>query len=96
MRLQPLLQAAVGRWRARAVPRRRLAGAALAGGRAVVIGDRAGLSQALDNLIVNAIEHGGPSIVVEARRGGTGCASRSPTPAALRGRPSRGATARPR
>jgi signal transduction histidine kinase len=32
------------------------------------LGERSGLSQALDNLIVNAIEHGGPSIVVEARR----------------------------
>ena len=29
-------------------------------------GDRAELSQALDNLIVNAIEHGGPLITVDA------------------------------
>ena len=37
-------------------------------GRAVVNGDRCALAQALDNLIVNAIEHGGPTIVVAARR----------------------------
>ncbi|HWW68229.1 MAG TPA: HAMP domain-containing sensor histidine kinase [Solirubrobacterales bacterium] len=68
VRFQPLLQVSVGRWRARAA----MGGGSLelrwrAGG-AVVIGERCGLSQALDNLIVNAIEHGGPSIVVEARR----------------------------
>ncbi len=66
--VRPLLEAAVARWRT---------GAGLAGGslelhwrtgRALVSGDRAGLAQALDNLIVNAIEHGGPVIVVEARR----------------------------
>lgn len=65
--LQPLVRDAVGRWRARAV----MVGGSLelrwrAGG-AAVVGERLGLSQALDNLIVNAIEHGGPSIVVEAR-----------------------------
>ena len=36
--------------------------------------DRCELAQALDNLIVNAIEHGGPEIVVEARLpGGAFC-----------------------
>lgn len=71
VRFQPLLQASIGRWRARAA----MGGGSLelrwrAGG-AVILGERSGLSQALDNLIVNAIEHGGPSIVVEARcRGG--------------------------
>ena len=35
-------------------------------GRAIVSGDRSALAQALDNLIVNAIEHGGPTIVVAA------------------------------
>ena len=35
----------------------------------MVEGDRCALAQALDNLIVNAIEHGGPEIVVEARLG---------------------------
>jgi signal transduction histidine kinase len=61
-----LLEAAVGRWRARAA----LAGGSLSlrwrAGDAAVHGDRCQLARALDNLIVNAIEHGGPEIVVEA------------------------------
>ena len=66
-----LVEAAVRRWRARAG----IAGGSLRlrwrAGRALVEGDRTELGQALDNLIVNAIEHGGPRIVVEARpRGG--------------------------
>jgi signal transduction histidine kinase len=36
-------------------------------GEALVNGDRSALTQALDNLIVNAIEHGGPTIVVAGR-----------------------------
>jgi signal transduction histidine kinase len=63
-----LLRAAVGRWQARA----RLADCSLElrwnAGRATVHGDANALAQALDNLIVNAIEHGGPSIVVATRR----------------------------
>ncbi|HMB52963.1 MAG TPA: ATP-binding protein [Thermoanaerobaculia bacterium] len=62
-----LVEAAVRRWRSRAS----VAGGSLSlrwrAGRAVVEGDRAELGQALDNLIVNAIEHGGPAITVEAR-----------------------------
>lgn len=65
-----LVEAAIGRWRSRA---------GLAGGRIelrwraglpLLRGDRAELSQALDNLIVNAIEHGGPMITVDASRRG--------------------------
>lgn len=63
-----LAQAAVGRWQARA----KLSDGSLElrwnAGRAIVNGDRRTLTQALDNLIVNAIEHGGPTIVVAARR----------------------------
>lgn len=63
---RPLVEAAVGRWRARA----NLVGDSLAmhwrAGGAIVDGDRTAVSQALDNLIVNAIEHGGPSIDVDA------------------------------
>lgn len=62
-----LVLAAVERWREPACG----AGGVLelrwnAGG-ATVGGDRFALAQALDNLIVNAIEHGGPTIVVSAR-----------------------------
>jgi len=70
--LRPLLEAALRRWRGRAGQ----AGATLSlrwrAGRAAVLGDRIELAQALDNLIVNAIEHGGPSISVDVRpyRGG--------------------------
>jgi signal transduction histidine kinase len=63
-----LLRAAVGRWQARA----RLADGSLelrwnAGRQASVHGDPNALAQALDNLIVNAIEHGGSEILVEVR-----------------------------
>lgn len=66
--VEPLLHAAAERWTARA---------ALAGGSfelrqmaagARVHGDRCELAQALDNLLANAIEHGGPEIGLEARR----------------------------
>jgi signal transduction histidine kinase len=65
--IRPLLVSAVGRWKGRAA----LAGSSLdlhwEAGEAAVIGDRCAFAQALDNLIVNAIEHGGPAIVVTAR-----------------------------
>jgi signal transduction histidine kinase len=65
-----LVEAAVGRWQARA----KLGDGSLElrwnAGVTSVLGDRRTLAQALDNLIVNAIEHGGPSIVVSARRRG--------------------------
>jgi signal transduction histidine kinase len=64
---RPLLEAAVGRWRARAA----LAGDSLAlrwqAGEPTVVGNRCELGQALDNLIVNAIEHGGSEVIVETR-----------------------------
>lgn len=65
--VRPLVEAAVERWKARA----NLIGDSLtlqwqAGGVAVD-GERSELSQALDNLIVNAIEHGGPSIFVDGQ-----------------------------
>jgi signal transduction histidine kinase len=64
---RPLLGAAVGRWKGRAA----LAGGSLSlrwqAGEATIDGDRCAIAQALDNLIVNAIEHGGPEVVVEAR-----------------------------
>jgi signal transduction histidine kinase len=63
---RPLLRAAVYRWKARAS----LGGGSLElrwrTGEALVAAERFDLAQALDNLIVNAIEHGGPAILVEA------------------------------
>jgi len=70
VRIQPLLRESVGRWRARAAMGAGSLELRWRAGGAVVMGERAELSQALDNLIVNAIEHGGPEIVVEARRQG--------------------------
>jgi signal transduction histidine kinase len=74
--VRPLLDSAVGRWRSRAA----LAGGSLRlrwqAGEAIVDGDRCELAQALDNLIVNAIEHGGPEIVVAVHtRDGRLCVS---------------------
>jgi signal transduction histidine kinase len=63
--VRPLVDAAVARWRARV----RQHGGALSvrwtAAEAAVLGDRCALAQALDNLIVNAIEHGGPQVVLE-------------------------------
>jgi two-component system sensor histidine kinase FlrB len=67
--VRPLLDSAVGRWRARAA----LAGGSLAlswqAGEVAIAADRAAVAQALDNLVVNAIEHGGPEVVVEVSTG---------------------------
>jgi signal transduction histidine kinase len=68
--VRPLLAAAASRWR----PRVALGGGSLrvcegsAAGEAVVIGDRCLLAQALDNLLANAVEHGGPEIAVGTAR----------------------------
>jgi signal transduction histidine kinase len=66
---RPLVEATVGRWRARAA----LTGSSLSlrwrAGAAGIAADRCAVAQALDNLVVNAIEHGGPEIVVEPRVG---------------------------
>jgi two-component system sensor histidine kinase FlrB len=62
-----LARSAVARWQARA----QIAEGSLElrwnAGEALISGDRSALAQALDNLIVNAIEHGGPTIVVAGR-----------------------------
>jgi signal transduction histidine kinase len=72
LRVRPLLESAVARWRRRAD----LAGGSLElrwrAGDPVVCGDRSGMLQALDNLVLNAIEHGGARIVVEATSGDAG------------------------
>lgn len=60
------LEAAVRRWQGRAA----LAGATLRlreeCAEVTVSGDRGAISRALDNLIVNALEHGGPRVLVGA------------------------------
>jgi K+-sensing histidine kinase KdpD len=64
---RPLLEAAAARWRARAA----LGGSSVRlrwrAGEAELLGDRCLLAQALDNLVVNAIEHGGPEVVLAAQ-----------------------------
>jgi two-component system OmpR family sensor kinase len=65
--VEPLLDSAVSRWQSRAAR----SGSSLIlrwrAGEATVDGNRCEIAQALDNLIVNAIEHGGPEIAVDAR-----------------------------
>ncbi|MGB7587890.1 MAG: hypothetical protein WBM00_04200, partial [Solirubrobacterales bacterium] len=65
-----LVDSSVRRWRTRTT----LSGGSIAldwnAGGAVVDGDSFELARAVDNLIVNAIEHGGPAIAVEAHRHG--------------------------
>ena len=65
-----LVGAAVGRWRARATLGEGSIALRWQGGGAPVIADPVRLSQALDNLIVNALQHGGPNVIVEARTAG--------------------------
>lgn len=65
--VRPLLDAAVRRWRARVSLAEGSLRLRWRAGDAVVCGRRVELSQALDNLIVNAIEHGGPRISIDAR-----------------------------
>lgn len=64
LEVRPLLEAALARWQARAG----LGGSSLRlrwrAGEAVVLGDRCLLAQALDNLVVNAIDHGGAEVVL--------------------------------
>jgi two-component system, OmpR family, sensor histidine kinase TctE len=65
--LRALLDSAARRWRSRV----NLGGGSLRlrwrAGEAFICGRRVELAQALDNLIVNAIEHGGPRISIDVR-----------------------------
>jgi signal transduction histidine kinase len=65
--VRPLVESAVRRWKGRAA----LAGGSLSlrwqAGEAAIDGDPGEIAEALDNLVVNAIEHGGPAVAVEAR-----------------------------
>ena len=62
-----LARMAVARWQARVQVAEGSLELRWNAGEALVSGDRSALAQALDNLIVNAIEHGGPTIVVAGR-----------------------------
>jgi signal transduction histidine kinase len=68
----PLLYSALARWQARALA----AGASLslpaAAGAATIDADPLEIARALDNLIANAIEHGGSEILLEASEGDRG------------------------
>ena len=69
--IRAIADAAVGRWGHRA----NHAGGSIVlrwrAGDAAVIADPSRIAQALDNLIANAIEHGGPNVVVDARASGS-------------------------
>ena len=90
--VRPLLESAVGRWQGWAGSDGGALSLRWRAGEAMVEGDGCELAQALDNLIVNAVEHGGSEIVVEARvrRGRLRVAvvdsGRGPGPAGLRER----------
>ncbi len=65
--VRPLLEAAARRWDAQATLRGgRLTVSWRRGDEAAVAGDRLELAAALDNLIANALEHGGPRIELNA------------------------------
>jgi signal transduction histidine kinase len=69
VRVGSLLEAAVGRWRARAALGGRSLELRCRCGGAAVAGSPAELARALDNLLANAIEHGGSRIAVTASAG---------------------------
>jgi signal transduction histidine kinase len=63
--IRPLLTTAVDRWRPRAAAEGRSLKLIWAGGEIELRGDRTELSQALDNLISNALEHGAGAVTVD-------------------------------
>lgn len=67
---RPLLEEALSRWRIQAKLSGRDLRLVWKAGEVTVCADRYQLSQALDNLISNAIEHGGERVDIEARKCG--------------------------
>lgn len=65
--LVPLLEAALARWRPRAEAAGRSLRVKLGTNSPVVFGNSFDLAQAVDNMISNALEHGGGAVVVELR-----------------------------
>jgi signal transduction histidine kinase len=61
-----VVEAAVERWRGSALAARRALELRFRAGSASVMADPARLAQAIDNLIANALEHGGPRVLVDA------------------------------
>jgi signal transduction histidine kinase len=66
--VEPLLRVALSRWQSRTELRGGSVRLCWRAGTVAVRGDRARLEQALDNLLANALDHGGPQVQVEARR----------------------------
>jgi len=64
--VRPLLEAAARRWGAQATLRGGGLSVSWRGDEAAVAGDRLELAAALDNLIANALEHGGPRVELTA------------------------------
>src|SRR5262245_52845560 len=64
--MRPLLETAVTRWRRAASYAGRTLELRWRAGAVTVSGDAVELAAAVDNLLVNAIEHGGPRVLVEA------------------------------
>ena len=64
--VRPLLETAVRRWRAQAAMRGKILSLRWDADEAVVEGDRIALAAALDNLLANALEHGGERIELAA------------------------------
>ncbi len=67
----PLLEASAGRWRRACRDGGRIE-VDPAAAEATVLGDREALARALDNLVLNAVEHGGREIRLEATRAAAG------------------------
>jgi signal transduction histidine kinase len=92
-----LVESAVERWRGPAAQARRSLELRWRGGTATVMADPYRVAQALDNLLANAIEHGGLRVWIEtAICGGnvrisvSNAAPRAPAPRSRRRRPGRG------
>lgn len=67
VRLRPIVEAAVERWRWRAGRDGRRLTLSWGATDVYLLGEELGLVQAVDNLISNALEHGGSHVLVEAR-----------------------------
>ncbi|HEX3041373.1 MAG TPA: HAMP domain-containing sensor histidine kinase [Solirubrobacterales bacterium] len=100
--LRPIVESAVGRWRLRAAAEGRPLRLRWSAGAVELRGSAAELTQAVDNLISNALEHGGGEIAVEVCQEGDlvnvevgdgGVSAKASKPRRLRGR-ARGARRR--